>query len=109
MNYKIISLKSFEKDAKRLFKKYPSINSDLRTLFEDLLVAPTQGIPLGKDCYKIRMAVASKGKGKSGGARVFTCVKIVHTTIYLLTIIDKSEADNITDAELLKLLSKIGK
>jgi mRNA-degrading endonuclease RelE of RelBE toxin-antitoxin system len=65
MNYKIISLKSFEKDAKRLFKKYPSIISDLRTLFEDLLVAPTQGIPLRKDCYKIRIAVASKGNGKS--------------------------------------------
>ena len=62
---------------------------------------------LGNDCYKIRMAIASKGKGKSGGARVITCFKIMHGTVYLLTIFDKSEQENIPDKELRELLKFI--
>lgn len=53
------------------------------------------------------MAIASKGKGKSGGARVITCFKIVHETVYLLTIFDKSEQESITDKELSELLGFI--
>ena len=53
------------------------------------------------------MAIASKGKGKSGGARVITYFQVVKSTIYLLTIYDKSEKENITDAELFGLLKNI--
>jgi hypothetical protein len=53
------------------------------------------------------MAIASKGKGKSGGARVITCFKIMHRTVYLLTIFDKSEQENIPDKELKELLGFI--
>jgi hypothetical protein len=51
------------------------------------------GIPLGNNCFKIRIAVASKGKGKSGGGRIITHFAIRDATVYLLSIYDKSEKD----------------
>jgi hypothetical protein len=46
------------------------------------------------------MAISSKNKGKSGGARVITYVRIVDENIYLISIYDKSGIDTITDDEL---------
>jgi len=66
-----------------------------------------QGKPLGNDCYKIRLAIASKGKGKRGGARVITCVKVVDSFVYLLTIYNKGEKDTISDNELLELIKNL--
>jgi mRNA-degrading endonuclease RelE of RelBE toxin-antitoxin system len=94
----------FRRDAKRLIKKYHSIASDIKDLVESLETNPMQGEPLGKDCYKIRMAIASKNKGKSGGSRVITCVKIIDETVILLSIYDKSEQENIEDSTLKSLL-----
>ena len=61
---------------------------------------PKQGTPLGKDSYKIRLAIKSKAKGKSGGARVITCVKIISLVVYLVSIYDKSQQSIISDKEL---------
>ena len=72
MSYSIFLSSKFEKEAKRLSKKYPSLQLDLLLLTENLEENPTQGDALGKSCYKIRLKVTSKGKGKSGGARVIT-------------------------------------
>jgi hypothetical protein len=66
----------------------------------ELIANPTLGESLGKDCYKIRMTVTSKSKGKSGGARIITCVKIIQEQIFLLAIYDKSEMENIDDSML---------
>ena len=82
MSYKVFVVESFKKEAKRLQKKHASVKVDVLRLIESLEKTPIQGIPLGKDCYKIRIAINSKGKGKSGGARIVTCVKIVDTTIF---------------------------
>ena len=60
-----------------------------------------------KDCYKIRMAITSKGKGKSGGARIITFVYVVEETIYLLSIYDKSETTSISDKELRELIKSL--
>lgn len=68
---------------------------------------PLTGTPIGNDCYKIRLAIASKGKGKSGGARIITCVKVVRNSVYLLSIYDKSEQDDIPDKNLFDLLKLI--
>ncbi|WP_291856602.1 type II toxin-antitoxin system RelE/ParE family toxin, partial [Marinilabilia sp.] len=84
------------------------LKSDLYKLIDSLEKNPTQGEPLGKDCYKVRMAITSKGKGKSGGSRVISCVKIVNQTAYLLTIFDKSDKENISDKELDELLGLAG-
>ena len=66
MNYRIFTTVNFEKEAKKLVKKYVSLKSELAELNKQLLANPFQGIPLGKNAYKIRLAVKSKGKGKSG-------------------------------------------
>ncbi|MFP4288670.1 MAG: type II toxin-antitoxin system RelE/ParE family toxin [Bacteroidales bacterium] len=76
-------------------------------MFDSLEVDPTQGTALGNDCYKIRIAIKSKGKGKSGGARAITHVIAVREHVYLLTVFDKSEKDNISDKELQELLKMI--
>ena len=75
MSYNIYTTDFFDKELKKLAKKYPSIKDDYKVLIDSLKEVPKQGQPLGKDCYKIRLAITSKGKGKSGGCRIITCVK----------------------------------
>ena len=86
MNYKVATIALFDKQAKRLAKKYPSLKSDLKVLFESLINIPKQGTALGNNFYKIRITITSKGKGKSGGARIVTYVKVTETTVYLASI-----------------------
>ena len=107
MNYKIKTVPKFEKELKRLVKKYPSLKEEYIELLKNLKIEPEQGTALGNNCYKIRLAVASKGKGKSGGARVITYLQVIETTVYLLSIFDKSEQENIPDKELAELLKWI--
>ena len=107
MSYQVKTLKTFDRQAKRLVKKYRSIGSDLALLAAELSNDPMQGISLGHNCYKIRLRIASKGQGKSGGARVITCVLAIKAEVYLLSIYDKSEHDSISDAELLALVAEI--
>jgi len=104
MNFEIIVIAPFEREAKLLMKKYQSLKSDLQKLTYTLIENPIQGKALGKDCYKIRMAIESKGKGKSGGARVIICVKVIKNKVYLLTVYDKSEKEDISDIILCELL-----
>lgn len=100
MSYEIESISLFDKQAKRLVKKYPSLKNDLAELFEALANNPNQGTALGNNFYKIRLAITSKGKGKSGGARIITFVKVSLTTVYLTFIYDKSEKSTISNKEL---------
>ena len=104
MSYSILTIPPFDKQIKRLAIKYPSLKSDFSALLESLEVEPEQGKALGKNCYKIRLAIKSKGKGKRSGARVIINIVIAETTVYLLTIYDKSDLENITDKELEELL-----
>lgn len=104
MNYSIELTANFKKEAKRLSKKYPSFKSELSELIDQLEVNPTLGTPLGNDIYKIRLAIASKNKGKSGGARVLTFVKITQTTILLFSVYSKSEIDNLSDKSIKELI-----
>lgn len=76
-------------------------------LADKLQEDPKMGTALGNNCYKIRMAISSKGKGKSGDARLITYVQVVKTTIFLLSIYDKAEAANISDKELLERLKHL--
>lgn len=97
----------FDKQAKRLQKKFKSLNRELAALGEKLCVTPKQGKSLGSGLYKIRLASASKGKGKSGGFRVVTYyIEQVgdEEIVYLVTIYDKSEQENITKDDLLAII-----
>jgi len=108
MSFNIVVTNGFKKHAKSIAKKHRSLKSDLNKLIDSLEENPTQGEALGKDCYKLRMAISSKGKGKSGGSRIITCVKIIEQNAYLLTIFDKSDKKNISDKELDELLRLAG-
>ena len=107
MSYSVIAIPYFRRELKKLVKKFPSLKADFANLIEDLQQEPQQGTALGNHCYKIRMAISSKGKGKSGGARVITYLQISQATVYLLSIYDKSEKENIPDKELKALLKYI--
>lgn len=105
MSYKILTLSVFDRQLKRLAKKYPSIKADLIRLGEDLLANPTLGQSLGGNLYKIRLKITSKRSGKAGGARVITYVKVVNKTVTLSYIYDKAEQDTISDDSLDELLN----
>lgn len=107
MNYNVKSIFVFEKQAKRLSKKYPSLKNELLKCVLDLKNNPNMGKSIAKNCFKIRIAIESKGKGKSGGARIITNFVVSNKTVYLLTIYDKSEKENISDKELSDLLKFI--
>jgi mRNA-degrading endonuclease RelE of RelBE toxin-antitoxin system len=104
MSYNVELSANFSKEAKRLIKKYPSLKKELAELFNYLEENPTTGIPLGNDIYKIRLAIASKNKGKSGGARVLSFVKVTQTTVLLFSIYSKGEIDNLSDKEINDLI-----
>lgn len=94
MSYKITATAEFRRHLKALAKRYSSIKSDLVNLAQSLEKDPLQGVELSPGIRKIRMAIASKGRGKSGGARVIT-YNVITTEqdgkIYLIDIYDKSE------------------
>jgi mRNA-degrading endonuclease RelE of RelBE toxin-antitoxin system len=104
MSYNIQLSDNFKKEAKRLTKKYPSLKTELTVLFTELEENPTLGTSLGNDIYKIRLAIASKNKGKSGGARVLSFVKVTQTTVLLFSIYSKGEVDNLTDKQIQELI-----
>jgi len=107
MSYKVQSIAVFEKQAKRLLKKYASLKNELLELVQSLKENPLQGTPIGQSCYKIRVPIASKGKGKRGGARVVTNFVVTDETVYLLSIYDKADKENLTNKELEELLTFI--
>jgi mRNA-degrading endonuclease RelE of RelBE toxin-antitoxin system len=107
MSYSVKTLAVFERQAKRLIRKYASLRKELLQLVQVLQDDPQQGTPIGKGCFKIRISISSKGKGKSGGARVITNFIVSDATVYLIAIYDKSEKENLSDKELKDLLKDI--
>jgi len=108
MNFKVFITSDFKKDSKPLIKKYKSLKTEILDLIASLEENPIQGTPLlGDDCYKIRLAIKSKGKDKSGGTRVITGVKVADGFVYLITVYCKSEKDNISNKELQQLIKDL--
>ena len=115
MNVEVKITRQFEKNAKSLIKKYQSLKEELRELQSSLLINPRIGVQIKENIYKIRISVKSKGKGKSGGLRIVTYIeaeslgdeesKIIY--VYLLSIYDKSNTENISDSEISKIISTI--
>jgi hypothetical protein len=102
--FSVKTIPVFDRQYKRLAKRYPSLAEDLRSLRAELANAPTNGVALGKSIYKLRLAIGSEGRGKSGGARVITyCVNADHE-VWLLSIYDKSELDSVNDGTLAQLV-----
>ena len=111
MNYEIVTTEDFDKEVKKLAKKYRSFVDDLESLKKELLENPTKGDDLGDNLRKVRMAIASKNKGKRAGARLLTCnilVDVENTDIYLLDIYDKSDKETASKKEIQELKVKYG-
>ena len=97
------------RDAISALRDAISVVTDaISALVDSLKEVPRQVQPLGMDCYKIRMVITSKGKGKSGGSRVISCVKIVEDSVFLLSIYNKSDKESVSDKELNDLLQMAG-
>lgn len=111
MKCKITVTPDFARELKRLSKRYPSLKQDYSDFLEELRMNPLMGTKLGKHLRKVRFSIASKGKGKSGGARVITYNVLVETDgidLTLVVIYDKSDQANITNKELKQLMKKNG-
>jgi len=113
MKANVIVTPNFQREAKKLIRKYRSLKSELSDLAEELEENPRTGTLISQDTYKLRLAVKSKGKGKSGGMRVITYVEVEvieneeKTDVYLLPIYDKSKYENISDKVLEGLISEV--
>jgi hypothetical protein len=106
----VTTIQPFDREFKKLAKKYRSLPSDLAAFVTELEQADPENLPgdgVGDDCYKIRMAIASKNRGKSGGARIIYYARLASGELVLLSIYDKSEKENITEGELHILLKYI--
>ena len=94
MSFKVSTTAEFESDAKILQKRHRSFKNDLKDLIISLEENPFQGVELSPGIRKIRMAIASKGRGKSGGARVITYTVIaaeMEGKVYLMSVYDKAD------------------
>jgi hypothetical protein len=100
---------SFAKEYKKLAKKYKSLPNDLEKLIEQVKENPSLGTALGNNLFKIRLAVKSKQKGKSGGLRVIShlqseiIIQVEKSTVTFIVIYDKSEYANISKQDLIDI------
>lgn len=111
MNYNIFSTYSFDKETKRLAKKYKSLKKDIEQFIKELRANPQLGTDLGSGLRKVRMRISDKNKGKSGGARIITftvLVDIDSSSLHLVCIYDKSERENMTVDEIHTILKESG-
>jgi hypothetical protein len=107
MSYRVVSCPRFERQFKRLAKKYLSLKTNFNSFERERAEYPKMGKSLGKDIYKVRLSVASKGKDTSSGIRIITYLRVLAKTVYVLAIYDKSEIKNITEKEIEQSLSEI--
>jgi len=105
MNFKIDTIPRFEKDVKKLKKKFPKIKNDLLKLINELSSNPELGINLGEHIFKVRFPNSSIPTGKSGGFRIITYYK-TDNILYLVTMYSKTEQDNILTEKLKKIIQE---
>lgn len=111
MNFNISITPGFLKSLKTLSKRYKSIKQDFAAFAESLKNDPTQGVELTPGIRKIRMAITSKQRGKSGGARIITYTAFISEhlgNIYLLDIYDKADYSTIDIDILQKKIKELG-
>ena len=105
MSFKIITTAYADKAIKKLSKRYHSFSNDIKAFREELLNNPLQGDEIAPHVRKIRMAITSKGRGKSGGARVIT---FNDGKIYLLLIYDKADTPNVKMNVIKEIIEELG-
>ncbi len=107
MNFEVLTTPRFEKSAKALIKRHRSLKADLKDFIASLESNPLQGDELCPGLRKIRLAITSKGRGKSGGARVITYTIFANEEsgrVYLIDIYDKADYSSVDVAILKKII-----
>lgn len=105
----VVATSVFVRCAKAIAKKHRSFNDDYQRLVRQLEAQPTMGVDLGGGLRKVRMAIRSKGKGKSGGCRVITFGTLERNgCLYLVYAYDKSERESVGVAMLKRLVGEMG-
>ena len=112
MKYNFTTYPTFDKEFKRLAKRYKSLKQDFLALVQEIEQNANAGTNLGHGIYKYRLSIVSKGKGKRGGARVISINVIAsgrdEADVGFLYIYDKSDRTNITDNEIKILMKRNG-
>ena len=111
MSLEIVRSDYFTSEIKRLAKRYRSLDKDYEKFWERLMSNPLQGVEIAPHVRKIRMAIGSKGRGKSGGARVITLNALVTEqdgTVYLLLVYDKADASNVKMNVVREIIKEMG-
>lgn len=98
MSFEVIPTPIFEKQAKKLIKKYPLFKKDLEDFGKSIRENPEQGDYITESCFKIRIPITGKQAGKSGGARVVIHVKYINQRVYLLSVYDKSYKEDLEES-----------
>ena len=106
MSYSIKFSPRFERELKRLVKKYPSAKSDIEIVLQALAEDPTTETSLGGNTYKIRFPIRSKKKGKSGGGRLITAVFTIDEYVLLIDVYDKSHKDSVKLDEIREIIGR---
>jgi mRNA-degrading endonuclease RelE of RelBE toxin-antitoxin system len=111
MSFEIQTTSYFYTEAKRLAKRHRSFIDDLEDFQKNLLKNPYQGTELSPGIRKIRLTIDSKGRGKSGGARVITFTYLVDEkdgVVILLLLYDKTDASSIKINIVRKIIKDLG-
>ena len=104
---KVRMSEDFRAAYKRLKKRHKSLEADFERLLASLLINPLQGVELEGGARKVRLAISSKCRGKSGGARVIIRIRIMADELQLLYIYDKSDFENINDTYLRDVMKRM--
>lgn len=107
MSYRIVPTDNFSRELKRLSKKYPSLKQKIKDFSNELLGNPKTGIPIGHNCYKVRVSTPDKPGGKSKGFRIITYVVFTKEIIFLLSVYDKSEITTLKDREIKRIIKEL--
>ena len=111
MSFEVQTTSYFDSEAKRLAKRHRSFVDDLSGFRDSIMKNPYQGTELSPGIRKVRMAIASKGRGQSGGARVITFTYLVDEkdgVVVLLLLYDKADASNIKMNVVRKIIKDLG-
>ena len=111
MSFEIQTTSYFDTEAKRLAKRHRSFIDDLQEFQKNLLDNPYQGTELSPGIRKIRFTIDSKGRGKSGGARVITFTYLVdeqNGVVILLLLYDKADASSIKMNVVRQIIKDLG-
>ncbi len=94
MNFRTTPL--FDKEAKKLSKKFNLLKNDLEEFIENFDENHNHSININNNLFKVRLVNSNKNKGKSAGYRIYYYLKI-KDTVHLLTIYDKSQKPSINE------------